>query len=83
MHLEQIMSKCLLRSNPWDNLTKEEQDQLMFCIKKYKAWCDSWDNVRRSHERYNIPYNGPSVWLEDYILIAWERLSRKAWGVVK
>lgn len=81
--LREIMSKCLIKRNPWDNLTKEEQDEMMDCIRKYHTWCNAWDCVRRSHAMYGIPFEGPTAWLPDRVLINWERLSRKAWGVVK
>jgi len=78
-----IMDSCLKKKCiMWGNLTDTESWELMRIFNMRNDWYKAWDGVRQTHERYGIPYNGPSAFIPDNILHRGEELSRKAWGTV-
>lgn len=83
--IEDLTMSDLLGRDPkpifWGNLNSWEADELMFLFRLYRGWENSWDCVRRSHEKYNIPYSGPTAFMTDWILNRIWELTGKGWGI--
>lgn len=66
----------------WGNLTAEESSEYMYILNLRRQWYDAWNCVERSHRTLGIPYEGPTAFLPNHILLRCEELQRKGWGCV-